>query len=256
MSAHQVNWSTLTLLLGFLAIGCPSEPCEVLETPSVSGLAAPAAGDGLVALDSLVWLRVSGPFEDGRCLEGEGSLTDSDGTPIELEDAMKIGSPARALIGWRPVDGLQSDTDYEFRWEVQDGEDAGVVSFRTGDEPVSTAPIAPTPLNWETQVGPARLGQNKNEAIDYDDYVEFLVRGGRFVLVHDDADAPPAGTVPEDVFRIGAFGFVWSQEPVTPSRTVDLRFAAMDLAGNISPWSAPVAWPIPATGRTEEGSFE
>jgi len=233
--------------------GCTEpRPCDRLPSPAqTTGQASPSAGDGLVPLDTMVWLRIDGPYADGSCLTGDVELVALADGPIPVEPVLQVGAPARTLIGWRPTEALAPSSDYELRWTVGNL-DSGVVSFRTG---VAAAPMpaVPTPLRWAAQLDGPSLGTNAAELDDYDDYVEFEVDQGRFVLVA--TELPTGPDVPESVFRIGELGFVWSGEPLPVNEELQLRFSALDLAGNLSAWTDPVPWQVPGLNRSDEGSF-
>ena len=108
-------------------------------------------------------------------------------------------------------------------------------------------------LDRAAQLDGPSLGTNAAELDDYDDYVEFEVDQGRFVLVA--TELPTGPDVPESVFRIGELGFVWSGEPLPVNEELQLRFSALDLAGNLSAWTDPVPWQVPGLNRSDEGSF-
>lgn len=247
----------LLALLAVLAAGCPAEgdACRELTTPQAwTGEPAPAGGDGRVPTDTLIWLTVDGPREGVGCLDGTVALADFDGDAVALEPAGRWDSRARALLAWRPASPLDPATDYELRWSTgPDGEvrDSGVVSFHTDDGPAGAPPEQPELLAWELEVGPPTLAGPQEQLDDYDDWMELQLSRGRLLLVEDGADDPDEdGTV----WRIGSWRQVWSAEPLEAHRTMELRFRALDLAGQVSPWSPAIQLRAPGPGRTFDGS--
>lgn len=234
--------------------------CAWRQTPTAE--AAPSAGDGIVSVDSLVWLHVDPVDGETRCLTTSVSLVDLDEGPVDVTRTLHIESPGRILDAWRPTAPLRPEADHELVWSATDGTTAasrnGVVSFRTGPADfVAPSPLPPTPLAWFANTEGPRLGVDAADAVDYDDELELWLDGGRFVLmqpadaVDEGSDAPPA-----DVFRLGARGYIWSVEPLPAGRTVDYRFASLELDGTLSPWGEAVSLPLPFPGYADSGDFE
>ena len=67
------------------------------------------------------------------------------------------------------------------------------------------------------------------------------------------AEEPPG---PDEVFRIGTRGYIWSGEPLPAGRTVEYRYASVALDGTVSEWGPPVPFAVPLPGTADEGVFE
>jgi len=217
---------------------------------------APSAGDGLVPLDSAIWLRVDGTTRL-HCLEIHVVLIHLDHGSVDLPEPTLITSPERTLLRWDPPTELLPDADYEIQWRVDwalsrnNVLDQGVASFRTGTEPAVLPPETPTPLAWRAEMDGPLLGPTPEAATDYDDWLELWTTGGRFLLV--ETGAP--NDAPEEAWRIGSFGQVWSGAVLEPRAVLQLRFAAMDLTGALSPWSPAVEWTVPDPSTVTQGVF-
>jgi len=242
------------LAVGLSAMGCnDAARCDFGTTTAA---VAPSAGDGLVPLNSAIWMRVDGTTRL-HCLEVHVDLIHLDVGSVDLPDPVLIESPERTLFRWDPPAELLPDADYEIQWSVDwapSGSnvlDQGVASFRTGIEPAVIPPETPTPLTWRAELDGPLLGPTPDAATDYDDWLELWTTGGRFLLV--ETGAPDDD--PDTAWRIGTFGHVWSPAPLTPRRTHELRFAAVDLAGQRSAWSPAVEWTVPAPSTVTRGGF-
>jgi len=255
-------WTALlAALLATPFAGCdPAPDCRVRQVPTAQ--AAPSAGDGLVSVDTLLWLRVEPLDGEIRCLVNEVALVDLDEGQVDIDHAFRVDSPGRVLSAWEPAAPLRPNADHELRWTANDGTGSqltGVVSFRTADaDYIPPAPLPPTPVSWYAQLDGPRLGVDAADAVDFNDSLSLWLDGGRFVLMEPASgvvdDAPDE--VPDEVFRIGTRGYIWSGEPLPAGRTVEYRYASVALDGTVSEWGPPVPFAVPLPRTADEGVFE
>ncbi len=242
-----------------LATGCPqTEQCTFSAAfASVS----PSGGDGFVPTDSSIWVRLD-TDEPSGCFFFDLRLVNLDAGREGLSQLSRIESDGRMLLRFEPTDGLAEDADYEVEWSVnRPGSttglpvvvDNGVVSFTTDSGPALVAPAVPDGIGWRAEVDGARLGMNPFDAIDYDDWLELWTTSGRFLLVQK--SEPEDGT-PEEVWRVGEFGHVWSDAVLPPGQRLTLRFAALGLNGMLSEWSEGSTLPVPMPSNSAQGGFE
>lgn len=242
-----------------LATGCPqTETCT--EFGQAFASISPSGGDGFVPTDSSIWVRLD-TEEPSSCFFFDLRLVNLDEGREGLVDSSTIEAPGRLLLGFEPTDGLAADADYEVEWSVnRPGSrtgvpvvvDSGVVSFTTDSGPALLPPAVPEGIGWKAEVDGARLGFDPQDATDYDDWLELWATSGRFLLVQT---SEPGEGLPEEVWRLGEFGHVWSDAVLPPGRRLDLRFAALGLNGMLSEWSEGSTLPVPMPANSDQGGF-
>lgn len=246
----------LTLVLALA--GC--EDPDRCEFNGAFATASPSGGDGLVPTDSWIWLEVD-TDDPPRCFVLDVELTNLDTGDVALGDPIPMEAPDRTLWRLQPTEELDPEADYEVRWRIRSTlffdtvaavTDSGVVSFRTDVGP-GTLPATPQAIGWRAEVDGPRLGRTPEEATDYADWLELWTEGGRFLLVTDDA---PDDALPDRVWRVGSHGHVWSDGELNPLSRTTIRFAAVGLNAQMSPWSDPVVLEVPRAGGTGQGAFE
>ncbi len=251
------------VLIGAVALSLASGCTETEECTFNQAFASvsPSGGDGFVPTDSSIWVRLD-TDEPSHCFFFDLRLVNLDEGREGLIDSSNIEAPGRLLLRFEPTDALAADADYEVEWSVnRPGSrtglpavvDSGVVSFTTDSGPALVPPAVPEGIGWKAEVDGARLGISPQAAVDYDDWLELWTTSGRFLLVQ--MSEPGEGT-PEEVWRIGEFGHVWSDAVLPPGRSLTLRFAALGLNGMLSDWSEGSTLPVPMPDSSAEGGFE
>lgn len=242
-----------------LAAGCEAEP-ECTFLPAFASV-SPSGGDGLVPTDASVWVRLD-TDEPRRCFFFDVALINLDDGRERLEDPVQIASPGRLLLRNEPTGGLAPDADYEVVWSVnrpgsRDGNpvvvDSGVVSFRTDSGPALDAPAVPVGIGWTAEVAEPALISPFGGSSNATDWLEIWTTEGRFLLV---MNGPPDDGLPEEVWRLGEHGHLWSDARLSAGRTLSLRFASLAVNGQLSDWSEPATLTVPAAGGYDEGVFE
>lgn len=246
------------LVLG-LGTGCPQT--ETCTFGQAFGSVSPSGGDGFVPTDSSIWVRLD-TDEPSSCFFFDLKLVNLDEGREGLNDLSRIEAPGRMLLQFEPSDGLAPDADYEVEWSVNrpgtlsgvpNVVDSGVVSFTTDSGPALVPSAVPEGIGWKAEVDGARLGFDPQDAVDYDDWLELWTTSGRFLLVQK---SEPADGVPEEVWRIGEFGHVWSDAVLPAGQRLNLRFAALGLNGTLSEWSDGSKLPVPMPDSSAQGGFE
>jgi hypothetical protein len=243
----------MTALSAWLAAGeAGAISCGIPYHPSVATVTVlPSDGSVDVPANALVWVGAEGALT--ALLEDEPIevlAIDEDGEEFPLAESMRFSDEGLALwIGYRLPQSAEPGT----RWTVEVwagyGEPVPTISITLGTGANAVGPPTPNLISLELESGATRLegvcasGYNVvpdrvTHALDSEGLLTLVARQDEdvpFVLANASVTAASDSTVVVH----GEFN---------PGGDETFRYAAIDLAGNLSPWSEPVTTSMPLAG--------
>ena len=208
-----------------------------------SPIVLPADGATGVPLDTRVWVGSQWNTDDGTGEAGfaETELLGPDGARVP-GSMTGIVSRQDGLSVFTPDAPLAPNTRYTVRVEA-----GGLEStFTTGEARSAGAPGVPEAEVLETEVDPNREESACGPVavallrVRHDGVLALADREGSATYDPARADGSVTGLTEEDTFSLGTSLCLHTWPEADEGASTEVRFAAVDLAGNFSGWSAPV----------------
>lgn len=247
-SPGDVRVRLISILIALCAAACSGNPClEIEPVEATTAVLLPRATHGVVPTNALLWRysleEASAPVEP---VGDDVSLTDLDWGELEVTPVLDLVGLGVRIEAWRSIEPLRRGAEYEWVSPSPSGGLPLVTTFTVGDTPDTEPPSTPwgaEPTRW-SDVTPFDVcgGDATHEA-------RMPTSPPEPLLLALAADAVPGdGGLPDE--RIdGATDQpgIWLRG-YWPLTTQEVRLANIDLAGNVSDWSEPVAVSMPAAG--------
>ncbi|MCP4873143.1 MAG: hypothetical protein GY898_30995 [Proteobacteria bacterium] len=242
-----------------LAPGLASAQCpNFFFEETADGRVTPSSSDSLAPVNTWVWYTVVEPDTTiGGTTSGLSLLSLGSGEEVGLEALGTVRSDDRLLLAYQPEAELEPDTDYEIEFDREPGAltDISRVAFRTSDERDTTAPMVPEAIGQDVFTDYNQLGSEPCMVTDYNDEVRFFLAGdGDFRFMAHEVEVDAIDDLFADVVSISETSDVGYVDDIGPNQDLSFRFSAVDLAGNFSGWSDPLAVTTPAPGCVDDGT--
>lgn len=238
-----------------------------------SGRVLPSSSDGAVPTNTLVWYLLGYTWSTDA---DEGWTPDVDlqnlgtGGFVDLELIARAEGREQTLWVFQPAVELRPGTEYEISYPPGVGEGGFLVEplgdgrpdrrralIRTGEGPDREAPPTPVAVGHILEMEDLELFDQGCPQEQYVDQVRFLFEDPTgLVLAARPADARALGdSLDGELEGIGDHGEVLMMSSFTPNTRLELRFRAVDLAGNPSPWGDVSSTQLPGPGCRSEAHY-